>query len=65
VLRCSPQAIAETKKLVRSSVREPLGATLDAASHTFAASLAGDAREGIRAFIEKRKPAWVKKIEKL
>jgi isohexenylglutaconyl-CoA hydratase len=65
VLRCSPQAIAETKKLVRSSVREPLGPTLDAASHTFAASLAGDAREGIRAFIEKRKPAWAKKIEKL
>ena len=65
VLRCSPQAIAETKKLVRSSVREPLGATLDAASHTFAASLGGEAREGIRAFIEKRKPAWAKKIEKL
>ena len=65
VLRCSPQAIAETKKLVRSSVREPLGPTLDAASHTFAASLAGDAREGIRTFIEKRKPPWAKKIEKL
>ena len=38
---------------------------LDAASHTFAAALAGDAREGIRAFIEKRRPAWAKKIEKL
>ena len=65
VLRCSPQAIAETKKLIRASAREPVGATLDAASHTFAASLAGDAREGIRAFIERRKPAWVKKIERL
>ena len=65
VLRCSPEAVAETKQLVRASVREPLGSTLDAASHVFAASLAGDAREGIRAFIEKRKPAWAKKIEKL
>lgn len=64
-LRCSPVAVAETKTLVRASVREPLGPTLDAASHTFAASLAGDAREGIRAFIEKRKPTWVTKIEKL
>jgi isohexenylglutaconyl-CoA hydratase len=65
VLRCSPQAVAETKQLVRASVREPLGPTLDAASHTFAAALAGDAREGIRAFVEKRKPAWVSKVEKL
>jgi isohexenylglutaconyl-CoA hydratase len=65
VLRCSPEAVAETKKLVRASLREPLGPTLDAASHTFAAALAGDAREGIRAFVEKRKPTWAKKIEKL
>jgi isohexenylglutaconyl-CoA hydratase len=65
VLRCSPEAVAETKKLVRASLREPLGPTLDAASHTFAAALAGDAREGIRAFVEKRKPAWAKKIEGL
>jgi isohexenylglutaconyl-CoA hydratase len=65
VLRCSPQAVAETKKLVRASTREPLGSTLDAAAHTFAAALAGDAREGIRAFVEKRKPAWAAKVEKL
>ena len=65
VLRCSPQAVVETKRLVRISVREPLGPTLDAASHTFAAALTGDAREGIRAFVEKRKPAWVVKVEGL
>ena len=65
VLSCSPEAVAETKKLVRASLREPLGPTLDAASHTFAAALAGDAREGIRAFAEKRKPAWAAKVEKL
>ena len=37
VLRCAPEAVAETKKLVRASLREPLGPTLDAASHMFAA----------------------------
>jgi isohexenylglutaconyl-CoA hydratase len=65
VLRCAPEAVAETKKLARASLREPLGPTLDAASHMFAAALAGEAREGIRAFVEKRKPAWVAKVERL
>jgi len=64
-LRCAPGALAETKALVRQSERDQLGATLDAAAHMFAAALAGDAKEGIRAFIEKRKPAWAKRIEGL
>lgn len=65
VLRCAPEAVAATKQLVRASLREPLGSTLDAASDIFAAALAGEAREGIRAFIEKRKPAWAGKVDKL
>jgi isohexenylglutaconyl-CoA hydratase len=65
VLRCAPEAVAETKRLVRLALREPLGPTLDAASHTFAAALGGEAREGIRAFVEKRPPAWAMKVEKL
>jgi enoyl-CoA hydratase/carnithine racemase len=65
VLRCSPGAVVDAERLVRISVGEPLGPTLDAASHTFAAALTGDAREGIRAFVEKRKPAWVVKVEGL
>jgi len=64
-LRCAPQAFAETKRLVRASIDQPLGRVLDEASHMFAAALAGDAKEGIRAFIEKRKPAWSEKIEGL
>lgn len=64
-LRCAPGAVAETKKLVRHSTREPLGALLDDASHMFAAALASDAKKGIRAFLDKRKPAWLKKIERL
>jgi isohexenylglutaconyl-CoA hydratase len=64
-LRCAPEAVAETKKLVRASAREPLSGVLDDASHMFAAALAGNAKEGIRAFLEKRKPAWLKKIERI
>jgi isohexenylglutaconyl-CoA hydratase len=65
VLRCAPQAVAETKKLMRTCLREPLTSTLDAASHQFAAARAGEGREGIRAFLEKRSPAWLVKVEKL
>jgi isohexenylglutaconyl-CoA hydratase len=65
VLRCAPQAVAETKKLVRTCLREPLTSTLDAAAHLFAAARAGEGREGIRAFLEKRQPAWAVKVETL
>ncbi len=65
VLRCAPGALAQTKQLVRQSQREPLSPTLDAASHMFAGALAGEAKEGIGAFLEKRKPAWLGKIETL
>jgi isohexenylglutaconyl-CoA hydratase len=65
-LRCAPQAVAETKRLVRASLAErPLGPVLDRASEVFAAALDGEAREGIRAFIEKRQPSWSTKIERL
>jgi len=64
-LRCAPKALALTKELVRASSREKLGSVLDDASHMFASALAGDAKEGIRAFLEKRKPAWLKKIDRL
>ena len=65
-LRCAPQAVAETKRLVRASLGErPLGPVLDQAAEMFAAALAGEAREGIRAFVEKRRPAWSERIEKI
>ena len=64
-LRCAPQAVAETKRLVRASLGAPLRPVLDQASEMFAAALDGEAREGIRAFVEKRRPTWSEKIEKL
>lgn len=63
VLRAAPNAVAETKKLVALSQSGELGPTLDTASHMFANALAGEAREGIGAFLEKRKPAWVAAID--
>ena len=66
VLRCAPQAVAETKRLARASLGDQrLGPVLDEAAKMFAAALNGEAKEGIRAFVEKRRPAWVTKIEKL
>jgi isohexenylglutaconyl-CoA hydratase len=66
ILRCAPQAVAETKRLVRASLgARPLGPVLDQAAEMFAAALAGEAREGIRAFVEKRRPAWSERMEKL
>jgi isohexenylglutaconyl-CoA hydratase len=66
-LRCGPEAMAETKVLLRLAQlgSDTHTAVLDQASLMFAASLAGEAGEGIRAFIEKRKPAWAAKIETL
>jgi isohexenylglutaconyl-CoA hydratase len=61
-LRCAPAALAATKHLVRTARREPLGPTLDAAARAFAIALAGEGREGTRAFIEKRAPTWAEKI---
>jgi isohexenylglutaconyl-CoA hydratase len=66
-LRCGPEAMAETKVLLRLAQpgSETQSALLDQAALMFATALAGEAREGIRAFVEKRKPAWAKKIERL
>ncbi len=63
VLRAAPGAVAETKKLVALSQSGDLGPTLDSAAHMFAQSLAGEAREGIGAFLEKRKPVWATSVE--
>lgn len=57
---CAPGALAEAKKLLRKVIGAPLTSQL--VSHTaavLAARRASDeAREGLAAFREKRKPAW-------
>jgi isohexenylglutaconyl-CoA hydratase len=59
VLRCAPAANAVTKELImatRTANREQM---LDLAGRGFARCLlSAEGREGITAFLEKRKPAW-------
>jgi isohexenylglutaconyl-CoA hydratase len=59
IRRCAPGANARTKRLLFSSVGRELGDTLDLAAQVFAeASVSDEAREGTRAFLEKRAPKW-------
>lgn len=59
---CAPAALATTKQLLRDTARasdsESLNGLLDSAAHNFARAIAGEGREGMQAFIEKRQPDW-------
>jgi len=59
VMRCAPGANAMTKELVLATTRLEPQAMLDLAAERFAEGMLSDeGREGILAFIEKRKPSW-------
>ena len=59
VMRCAPGANAITKELVLATARLEPQAMLDLAAERFAEGmLSSEGREGISAFIEKRKPSW-------
>ncbi len=56
---CAPGANAVTKAIVFEAGRRPRGEALDFAAQGFAACMLSDeGREGVAAFVEKRKPAW-------
>jgi len=58
--RCAPSANAATKRLLLASVTTPRERLLDEAADAFARALRGsEGREGVAAFLEKRRPAWV------
>ncbi len=65
ILKCAPGAVAETKRLMlRAASPMPMAALLDAAADSFAAAVrAPEGREGTAAFVEKRKPTWVEKLD--
>jgi enoyl-CoA hydratase len=56
---CSPQGLAETKRLTTRTVLADLAASADALSEQSARLFASpEAHEGIASFIERRPPAW-------
>jgi len=57
--RCAPGATALTKNLILDVGGAELESLLDRASNDFAGALTSEeGRDGILAFIEKRKPYW-------
>ena len=56
---CAPTANALTKAILHSTRELSLPAVLDKASHHFADAMLGvEGREGVAAFLEKRRPSW-------
>ncbi|MFL6714060.1 MAG: enoyl-CoA hydratase/isomerase family protein [Sulfurifustis sp.] len=59
IARCAPGANAATKAILLASTAQPLDRVLDDAAQAFADALRGpEGREGVAAFLEKRRPAW-------
>jgi isohexenylglutaconyl-CoA hydratase len=65
ILQCAPEAVAETKRLMlRAAGPAPLSELLDQAAESFARAVRSpEGREGTKAFVEKRKPAWAMKVQ--
>lgn len=57
----SPQALAAAKRLLAEVAHRPLGDALqaDTAERIAQARASADGREGINAFLAKRKPNWI------
>ena len=61
ILACAPGAVAETKKLLRRARSEDPASLVEHAAAVFAKAARGEeGAEGLRAFEEKRKPAWAR-----
>jgi methylglutaconyl-CoA hydratase len=61
LLDCAPGAVADAKALVRDFADQPITDALraDTARRIAARRASDEGREGIAAFLEKRRPAWV------
>jgi len=60
LLAASTNAIAASKELIRAVARAPIDRAMiaDTAARIAAARTSVDGKEGVRSFLEKRKPAW-------
>jgi methylglutaconyl-CoA hydratase len=58
--RCGPEALARSKKLLARVAKAPISPGLAAETARVLAGTraGGEAREGVRAFLEKRRPRW-------
>ena len=61
LLAASPNAVTEAKRLVRAVAGQPLTAVLiaDTVEEIAKIRASTEGREGVRAFLEKRKPSWL------
>jgi len=59
---CGPKAQASAKDLIRAVARRPLDSALaeETARRIAAQRVGAEGREGVAAFLEKRKPAWIR-----
>ena len=60
LLAASPAAVAASKDLIRAVARAPIDQAMvaDTAMRITAARASPDGKEGVRSFLEKRKPVW-------
>jgi methylglutaconyl-CoA hydratase len=65
LMQTSAHAVAEAKRLVREVAGRPIDDALldDTAERIAQARSSADGKEGVRAFLDKRKPAWVTEYE--
>ena len=65
LLQTSAHAVAQAKRLVRDVAGRPIDEALldDTAGRIAAIRASADGREGVRAFLDKRKPRWVVQYE--
>ncbi len=63
LLENGPQAMAATKELIAAMARRPLDDRLieDSAERFARIRTSDEGREGVRAFLEKRRPGWIRK----
>jgi methylglutaconyl-CoA hydratase len=65
LMQTSAHAVAESKRLVRELAARPIddAVVTETAERIAAIRTSDDGREGVRAFLEKRKPRWVAEYE--
>jgi enoyl-CoA hydratase len=58
ILAVGPDAVKKVKSVIRKSASMSLTAGYELESNEFGTLFEGEGEEGMKAFLEKRKPAW-------